>query len=47
MENIELRCRAHNQYEADLFFAPFRADMSARDSIRPGADAPRLRAGGA
>jgi len=19
-ENIELRCRAHNQYEADLFF---------------------------
>jgi hypothetical protein len=40
VENIELRCRAHNQYEADLFFAPFHADMSARDSIRPGADAP-------
>jgi hypothetical protein len=24
-ENIELRCRAHNQYEADLFFGPLTA----------------------
>ena len=38
VENIALRCRAHNQYEADLFFAPIRAAMSARDAIRPGAD---------
>jgi hypothetical protein len=22
VENVELRCRAHNQYEADLFFGP-------------------------
>ena len=38
VENIALRCRAHNQYEADVFFAPFRKAMSERDSIRPGAD---------
>ena len=37
MENIALRCRAHNQYEADLFFAPIRAAMSAHHSTRPGA----------
>ena len=37
VENIALRCRAHNQYEADLFFAPIRAAMSAWDSTRPGA----------
>jgi hypothetical protein len=37
VENIALRCRAHNQYESDLFFAPIRAAMSARLSIRPGA----------
>jgi hypothetical protein len=44
VENIALRCRAHNQYEADVYFAPFRQAMairdtvSARDSIRPGTD---------
>jgi hypothetical protein len=38
VENIALRCRAHNQYEADVYFAPFRKAMSDRDSIRPGAD---------
>jgi hypothetical protein len=37
--NIELRCLAHNQYEADVYFAPIREAMSARDSIRPGTDA--------
>jgi len=36
VENVALRCRAHNQYEADLFFAPIREAMSARLSIRPG-----------
>jgi hypothetical protein len=36
--NITLRCRAHNQYEADRFFAPIRADMSAHHSTRPGTD---------
>ena len=38
VENIALRCRAHNQYESDLFFAPIRAAMSAPHSIRPGTD---------
>ncbi len=37
VENIALRCRAHNQYESDIFFAPIRDAMSARLSIRPGA----------
>ena len=36
VENIALRCRAHNQYEADRFFAPIRSDMSAHHSTRPG-----------
>jgi hypothetical protein len=36
VENIALRCRAHNQYEADLFFAPIRSDMSVHQSTRPG-----------
>ena len=38
VENIALRCRAHNQYEADVWFGPIRQAMSQRDSIRPGAD---------
>ena len=38
VENIALRCHAHNQYESDLFFAPIRAAMSAPHSIRPGTD---------
>lgn len=33
-ENIELRCAAHNQYEADLFFG---ADDRAWDVCVPGA----------
>ena len=37
-DNISLRCQAHNQYEADVFFAPFRAALGARAAIRPGAD---------
>jgi hypothetical protein len=51
VENIALLCAAHNQYEADVYFAPFRRalgerDLSERDSIRPGADEPRsLQAG--
>jgi hypothetical protein len=36
VENIALRCSAHNQYEADLFFAPIRADMSVHHATRPG-----------
>lgn len=35
-ENIALRCRAHNQYEAERFFSPIRADLSAHHSTRPG-----------
>jgi hypothetical protein len=37
--NIALRCREHNQYEADVYFAPSRAALGAGASIRPGADA--------
>jgi hypothetical protein len=36
VENIALRCSAHNQYEADLFFSPIRKDMSVRHATRPG-----------
>lgn len=35
-ENIALRCRAHNQYESEVFFSPIRADMSAHHATRPG-----------
>ena len=28
VENIALRCRAHNQYEAKVYFAPIREAMS-------------------
>ena len=44
IENIALRCRAHNQYEADIYFGPLREAMasheslSAGGSIRPGTD---------
>ena len=37
-DNISLRCRAHNQYEADVYFAPSRAARADRVAIRPGAD---------
>lgn len=43
VENIALRCRAHNQYEADRFFAPIRADMSLHHSTRPGTGSERPR----
>jgi hypothetical protein len=35
-ENIALRCRAHNAYEADVYFGPIRAAMAGRheDSFR-------------
>lgn len=32
VDNIELRCRPHNQYEADLFYGPIRLAMSQRNS---------------
>ena len=38
VENIELRCRAHNQYEADLFYGNPTADGSdvrQRSAERP------------
>ena len=28
VENIALRCHAHNRYEADLFFGPIRQAMA-------------------
>ena len=31
-ENIALRCRAHNAYEADVYFGPIRAAMEDRDA---------------
>lgn len=30
-ENIALRCRAHNAYEADVYFGPIREAMAGRD----------------
>lgn len=30
-ENIALRCRAHNAYEAAVYFGPIRAAMAGRD----------------
>jgi hypothetical protein len=32
VENIALRCSAHNKYEADVYFAPIRAAREARES---------------
>jgi hypothetical protein len=31
VENIALRCRAHNAYEAAVYFAPIRAAMAERE----------------
>ena len=28
VENIALRCRAHNQYEADVYFGPIREALA-------------------
>ena len=35
VDNLELRCRAHNQYEAELFYG-----SRAQRRIRPGASSP-------
>ena len=35
-ENIALRCRSHNQYEANVYFAPIKAAMAAAHVTRPG-----------
>jgi len=37
--NIQLRCRAHNGYEVDLFFGP--GKRRTKDSTRAGAPAAR------
>jgi hypothetical protein len=36
-DNIQLRCRAHNRYEAEVYFGPLRAAMAAHHAARPGA----------
>jgi hypothetical protein len=36
IENIELRCRAHNAHEAALFYEPIRKAMSEGHATRPG-----------
>jgi hypothetical protein len=36
VDNISLRCRAHNQYEAGVYFAPIKAGMAAAHATRPG-----------
>jgi hypothetical protein len=35
VENIALRCRAHNAYEANVYFAPIRAAMADREATAP------------
>ena len=35
-ENIALRCRSHNKYEANVYFAPIKAAMAAAHATRPG-----------
>jgi hypothetical protein len=40
VENIELRCRAHNGYEAEVFFAPAKRYAGA-DVVREAAAAYR------
>jgi hypothetical protein len=35
-ENIQLRCGAHNRYEARVYFAPIRAEMGAAKPVPPG-----------
>jgi hypothetical protein len=36
IDNIELRCRAHNAHEAALFYEPIRRAMSESHATRPG-----------
>ncbi|HEY5000195.1 MAG TPA: HNH endonuclease signature motif containing protein [Usitatibacter sp.] len=33
VDNIELRCRAHNRYEADLFYGPMRRDGDSNPPV--------------
>ena len=40
VDNIALRCQAHNKYEAEAYFAPIREAMAARDSMGAGMSAP-------
>ena len=35
-ENIALRCRSHNQYEAAVYFGPIKAALAAAHASRPG-----------
>jgi len=44
-ENIALRCRAHNQYEAGVYFAPIKAGMAAAHATRPGTSSSVTRPG--
>jgi hypothetical protein len=39
-ENIQLRCRAHNIYEADLYFGPIRSGTDNRQSFSPSEKSP-------
>jgi HNH endonuclease len=39
IDNIQLRCRAHNGYEADVYFKPLRA-AADEPATRPGASSP-------
>jgi hypothetical protein len=33
VDNIQLRCRAHNRYEADLFYGPMRRDGDSNPPV--------------
>lgn len=33
VENIQLRCRAHNQYEADVYFGPIREARAGVEAV--------------
>jgi hypothetical protein len=41
VENIALRCRAHNGHEVDLFFGPGKRWTAGEDGTRPGTSSPR------
>jgi HNH endonuclease len=45
-ENIALRCRSHNQYEASVYFAPIKAAMAAAHTTRPGTSGDEARLDG-
>jgi hypothetical protein len=46
VENISLRCRAHNKYEAELLFGPW-AGRSEKPELAPGRDEVKGLGGGA